>query len=495
LHCRGIYGVCKKGETQFFLNCPFNKPKYQGLLKGLEAIEVKYVDLTKDKEYRLESEYWNKKNNIKIETYKGVDIIELVQYGTSDELNEFKSGYPVLRLNEFDSYFIGVPEKYCNLITKEEFENLRLLKGDVLICRTNGNPKLVGRSAIVPEDTKYAYASYLFKIRPKIELINSETLVAFLRCKYGRQEIDAYSMVGNQTNFSPAKFREIDIPKFGSTFNNQIKSLFDSSFIYLKKSKSLYIDAEETLLQELGLVRWQTSIKNHNEKTLKESFLQSGRFDAEYYQTKYDELFENIINYKKGYEVISKVCNLKDKNFNPDNNETYKYIELSDIGTNGIVTGCIVNNGSELPSRARRIVNSGDLIVSSIEGSLSSCAIISEEYNNAICSTGFYVINSTKLNTETLLILFKSAIVDLMKRGCSGTILTAINKDEFLKIPLPIIKESVQGTIKEKLKESFALQKQSKELLEIAKIAVEMAIEIGEVKALNYIENKSKNII
>ena len=128
-----------------------------------------------------------------------------------------------MRLNEFDSYFIGTPEKYCNMLSEIEYEELRLKKGDVLICRTNGNPQLVGRCSIVPEDTNYAYASYLFKIRPKPEIINSETLMVYLRSSFGREQINAYSMTGNQTNFSPAKFKEIDIPIFSKELNKQIK--------------------------------------------------------------------------------------------------------------------------------------------------------------------------------------------------------------------------------------------------------------------------------
>jgi len=99
--------------------------------------------------------------------YKGINIISQIQYGTSDELNEENRGYPILRLNEFDGLFIDKPAKYCDSINKEEFEDLRLKKGDVLICRTNGNPQFVGKSAIVMEDTEYAYASYLFKVRTK----------------------------------------------------------------------------------------------------------------------------------------------------------------------------------------------------------------------------------------------------------------------------------------------------------------------------------------
>jgi very-short-patch-repair endonuclease/restriction endonuclease S subunit len=129
---------------------------------------------------------------------------------------------------------------------------LKLKKDDVLICRTNGNPNLVGRSALVAEDTEFAYASYLFKIRPKADIINSATLVAFLSSKYGRKEIDKYSMTSNQTNFSPAKFREIDIPLFSNQINNEIENLYSTAFDKLKHSENIYRQAEELLLDTIG---------------------------------------------------------------------------------------------------------------------------------------------------------------------------------------------------------------------------------------------------
>ena len=46
---------------------------------------------------------------------------------------------------------------------------------------------------------------------PDLEKINSETLVAFLNSKYGREQINKQSMQSNQVNFSPAKFRKINI--------------------------------------------------------------------------------------------------------------------------------------------------------------------------------------------------------------------------------------------------------------------------------------------
>lgn len=134
-----------------------------------------------------------------------------------------------------------------------------------------------------------------------------------------------------------------------------------------------------------------------------------------------------------------------------------------------------------------------EAFISSIEGSLQSCAFITDEFNGALCSTGFYILTSESLNPETLLVLFKSGPIQaLMKQRCSGTILTAISKDELLSMPLPKIDDEVQGVIAEKVQESFSLRRQSKQLLESAKHAVEMAIEQGEDQAMRWLQEQNE---
>ena len=467
---------------------------------------------------RLESDFYTSDSMIFKKSLTGAKIIDFVQYGTSEELNEDGIGYPILRLNEFDSNFIKTPSKSSNKISENVYENLKLYKDDVLICRTNGNPKLVGKSAIVPMNYEFAYASYLFKVRPKIDLINSSTLVTYLNSKYGRMEIEKHSMVGNQANFSPAKFREINIPIFDKKFNLKIEENTYLAFNLLIKSQELYSQAESILLKEIGLEKEVTGLnpvevtnqavegsnpsmftnnganKNVNVKSFKDSFGVTGRLDAEYYQKKYEVVIEKIKSYKNGFEPLFIACNLKDSNHNPKENQEYNYIELSNIGKTGDINGCTTELGKNLPSRARRIVNTNDVIISSIEGSLQSCAVVGKEYNNALCSTGFYVINSEKINSETLIVLFKSDLMQsIMKQNCSGTILTGMNKYEFQNILVPLIEKKAQQEIAQLIEESFSLKKQSEYLLEVAKRAVEIAIEENEAAAMAYINENVKS--
>lgn len=464
-------------------------------MDGLEAVEIKLSEVLNEKNHRMESEFYVSESIQGTKTYYGYEVINFVQYGTSLELNEENNGIPTLRLNEFEDMFIKRPLKFCNGIDEATYERLRILKDDVLICRTNGNPNYVGKAAVVIEDTEYIFASYLFRVRTDKTKILPEVLTVYLNCKYGRKEISKFSMSGNQTNFSPAKFKEISIPKIDLYLQERIKYLVVKSYEFICKSNKLYKQAEDMLLSEIGFKENELNNKNISVKTLSSSFNATGRLDAEYYQPKYDEIIEKIKNYKNGSKKIAELCKLKDSNYLPLSGKEYKYIELSNIGTLGNIIDSTIDFGENLPSRARRQVKSGNIIVSSIEGSLKSCAIINENYNNAICSTGFYVLSSKLINSETLLLLFKSEPVQLiLKQNCSGTILTSLNKIDFLNIELPIIDGEIQNNIKELILETNILKQNSEKLLNIAKQSVEMAIEEGELTAIKWIEEKMKDI-
>jgi len=135
-------------------------------------------------------------------------------------------------------------------------------------------------------------------------------------------------------------------------------------------------------------------------KTFQGSFLVSGRLDAEYYQQKYEVISNNL----ETSETVSSICTIHDNPFVPKTDEEYKYIELANVGRNGEVSDVEIVVGGDLPSRARRKVAGGQVIVSSVEGSLQSCALIEDDYDGALCSTGFYVIDSDIINSETLLV-------------------------------------------------------------------------------------------
>jgi type I restriction enzyme S subunit len=88
-------------------------------------------------------------------------------YGTSVDCNTESTGIPVLRIPNISKGYLNIEDlKYAKL-SKQEEENYLLKDNDILIVRTNGNPQLVGRCALIKGDGKFMFASYLIKVTPQ----------------------------------------------------------------------------------------------------------------------------------------------------------------------------------------------------------------------------------------------------------------------------------------------------------------------------------------
>src|SRR3990167_6952106 len=437
---------------------------------------------------RLEAEYYNKPSFIVNNFLKGGKIIDYVQYGTSEDLNEKLKGYPVLRLNEFDGSFIGSPSKYCNKITSEVFNKLVLKERDILVCRTNGNPKLVGKSAVVMEDANMAFASYLFRVRPKASLINSTTLSVYLNSCIGRREIERNLMVSNQANFSPDKFRDIKVPLFSSEFQAIIDNIVHRAYLNHKCSKLLYSQAEALLLEELNIKNVDLSHEPCYEVNSADTII-ANRIDAEYYQPKYERVIEAIENSKYGWcKLPDRITNIIDK-YDPykEQERNFRYIELSNINPSiGVIDDYLELKGKDLPSRARMLIREGDVIISSVEGSIDKVALVDNIHDGCIASTGFFVFRANE-NTlpEYALVLCKSILIQKqLEKLSSGTILAAVPKNLVETFIIPDVPKEAQKEIAILIRQPHSARRQAKELLEQAKQKVEEMIEKGTLNGM-----------
>ena len=373
-------------------------------------------------------------------------------------------------------------------ISEEDAERLKentIHYKDILIMRSGAN---VGQCAIYLEDSPAISMSDTLIIRSGD--LNPFFLAIFLNTKYGEALVERGKYGSAQPHIAPPFLYQIPVPNW-EHLQTEIEKTYLRSKELTELSKTRYAETQALLLRELGLADWQPKHKLAFAADYA-SMQRAERIDADYFQPRYDDIIRAIKSYPGGWGVVANQVHLKDNNFKPESETEYTYIELADIGSSGEIKDCMVAQGQDLPSRARCKVNTGDVIASSVEGSLESIALVTEEYDNALCSTGFHAINSDVLNSETLLVFLKSSIGQLqLKKGCSGTILTAINRDEFGRIILPTIRAEKQAEIQQKVIESFNLRKHAKDLLECAKRAVEIAIEQDEQTAMDWLESVS----
>lgn len=457
---------------------------------------LNFSDLFLHPDYRWDSDYlcFEPYKNKNLKYIPIGDTLTLSQYGISIEMNEGGIGTEIYRMNEIGGVLCDRDVlKYAEL-NDSEIRAYKLCDRDILFNRTNSQA-FVGRTAIFRAYSKEdrVFASYLVRVRPNPDVITPEYLTAFLNTKYGVLDVKRRARISiNQSNVNPEELKRVAIPLVSKDLQQGITGFFDTAFELTQSSDVSFNEAQTLLLSELGLTEWRP--KHCSWFVADFSATQrAGRIDADYFQPKYGEIVQLIKSYHGGWNTLGSMTHIKDSNFVPVHDTEHRYIELANIAGDGRILDCNIEIGQDLPSRARRKVTTGDVIVSSIEGSLSSIALIGEEYDQALCSTGFYVISSETMNPETLYVLLKSHAGQLqLKQGCNGTILTSINKDAFGKIVLPLIVEEVQAQIQQMVAESAALHKESNRLLECAKRAVEIAIEEDESTALNWLKREAR---
>lgn len=105
------------------------------------------------------------------------EVVESLKYGTATKCEYAKRGVPVLRIPNVVSGRVDHSDlKYAKLPAKE-FQQLRLVAGDILLIRSNGSVSLVGRTAVVSKaEENYAYAGYLIRLRPDRKKVEPDFL-------------------------------------------------------------------------------------------------------------------------------------------------------------------------------------------------------------------------------------------------------------------------------------------------------------------------------
>lgn len=81
------------------------------------------------------------------------------------------------------------------------------------------------------------------------------------------------------------------------------------------------------------------------------------------------------------------------------------------------------------------------------------------------------------------------------ERDAGGSIILHWRVSEIENVVVPIIEIEKQKEIAGLIEESLGLKKQSEDLLELAKTAVEMAIEEDEESALAYLNKNCKSLL
>ena len=366
--------------------------------------------------------------------------------------------------------------RYCTKKLDEKNKRSRIKRNNVLlsIVGTVGNATVIYKDFLGNTDRNVATIK-------DIDLsLNHYYLSTFLNSQYGRFQTIRFQTGNVQPLLNLTQVRKIKIPIFPQPFQIQIEKMVKEAHQKQSQSKRLYAEAEELLLEELGLVNYKAKHSLSYETTKKE-IEQATRFDAEYFQPKYAEIIEHIENYEGGFEALEEFIMNYSTGY-PFKSSSYVENGCYLIRINNIEKGKLnIENANKIPNEdislsKKDIAKENDILIS-MSGTIGNACKIPKGIE-AVINQRIFRFTPINFNEEVLTLLINSVIgFSQLQRIGTGGVQTNISGNDIKKIKIPLIKQSVQKQIAEKIQESHSLRKESKELLEEAKRKVEDEIE------------------
>jgi type I restriction enzyme S subunit len=149
----------------------------------------------------------------------------------------------------------------------------------------------------------------------------------------------------------------------------------------------------------------------------------------EIFETYLENIFANPGN---GWEerTLGEVI-LKTETINPltSPEKEFIYIDVSSVSNKTFkVETTNVIKGKDAPSRARKSVKTGDVIFATVRPTLRRISLITEGYNNQVCSTGYFVFRTKTILNNALLFhyLFTKSFNDRMGKLQKGASYPAV---------------------------------------------------------------------
>ena len=129
-------------------------------------------------------------------------------------------------------------------------------------------------------------------------------------------------------------------------------------------------------------------------------------------------------------------------------NYEIEYVEISGITENFGITETTTITFSEAPSRAKRRVKHGDIIISTVRTYLRAISSINYPPENMVVSTGFAVIRPRNVNSGFIGYLFHAEfLIANVIAHSAGISYPAINASELIKLQVPFPSIQEQATI------------------------------------------------
>ena len=216
-------------------------------------------------------------------------------------------------------------------------------------------------------------------------------------------------------------------------------------------------------------------------RQLSQSYGKSGRLDSEYYQSKYDAIERKIrgFSHKKLGDLVT-----IQKSIEPGSeayqDEGIEFVRVANLSKFGISKSDICLSERDFGKDLEKLAPKKETILLSKDGSIGISYCLEEDLE---CITSGAILHlkvkdKSEILPQVLSLILNSIVVKLQaERDSGGSIISHWKISEIENVLIPLLDFKLQEKIAQKIQKSFALRKESKDLLESAKAKVEQAIQ------------------
>jgi len=345
--------------------------------------------------------------------YKRFGDIVYLRHGYQFRQFDFtESGIPVVKIGQCKEN--GTLDLTgCDFVSDSrinEFQDCLIKRGDLLMALTGGT---LGKVTLVDKDYGTVFQNYrVGNFFPNESFITKSFTRYVLLSDLFQNLVKSKVNQGAQPNIGKENIDNMIIPLPPLSEQTRIVNKLDALFSRIDKSIALL---EENI--------------NYTKASLA-------------------SVIEDIFNFTTKriqiYDLVEKT-----KNINPTSQQSiiYNYIDISSINNEKHkIEETKQISGKEAPSRARKHVIKGDVLFATTRPNLKNIALLEQDYENAVASTGFCVLRVNKgvSNNFLYLCLLSNNIQDQIKPKIRGAQYPAISDKDLFNCFIPDLELETQ---------------------------------------------------
>ena len=359
--------------------------------------------------------------------YKFSDILQIpLKNGVNKPTKVRGAGYKMINMGElFANPIIRDIETDRVPMSKGESENSLLQVGDLLFARQSLTVEGAGKcSLFLGNDEPYTFEGHLIRARVNQEIASPQYVYYYFTSRTGKSKIETLVHVTAAAGIRSSDLSnlEIDIPPL--------------------PTQRRIADILSALDEKIELNRQtNASLEAIAQAIFKEWFVDFNFPGAT------GELVESELGPIPSGWRIGKIADLCDVNKNvitkKDKFEWVDYIEISEV-SRGRVGNIARYNYEDAPSRARRKLQHGDIVLSTVRPNRGSFFLALDPPQNLIVSTGFAVFSPDKAPFSFLyLFLTDDEKLEFYGHVADGGAYPAINPNLIMEMDLVIPDDSL----------------------------------------------------